>query len=169
MKKPLIYVLISILFLSAVFFLVQGFDFSVDTNDIKVQEVDEETSLYKYSGRVSEVGIDYLVMKIPIIPEEVDETFLDEDFEPELMRVTVYIPDDLEFVDVNDIQYVDVPEEYQGTLDALDYIIKLEDEEHGSYEVAVVVESENPLNVYDGPKKITATYVEWSCFPEGLF
>jgi hypothetical protein len=169
MKKLLIYFLIFLVFALGLFFLIQELGLLGNKNDAKTEEAQKEPSTYRYSGRISEVGIDYFVMNIPVMPEKIDETMLEEDFEPEFIRVLVYIPDDLELIDVNDFKYVDVPENYQGTLRTLDYVINLEDEEFERYEIAVLVKSEDSVNVLDGRKEITATYVEWSCFPEGLF
>ena len=145
---------------------------TIDSDQKQEKELTEEEKSIQHflslkGGIVFSVADDYFIMEMIVIPED----FNPEDFNPEeennleKTKVKVRITDETEFVDSNDMQFVEIPEEYQEGLAPFNYIKNIIDEE---YIISVYIDLEEDIDqqgMVEG-QEITATYISWSCFPE---
>lgn len=119
-------------------------------------DVDEPLDI-PYSGRVTDFGDDFLILEQTLSEEGID--VFDEDYEPQTISIRVNVDENTEIVDANDVQYVEVPDEYSSSLKVFEYISNLEED----YQFSAVVESKDSFES-DGDE-IYADVVNWSCFP----
>ena len=164
MKKNLILIITALILLIflAIFFVKNGKEQLIIEPE---QELTEEEKAIQHflslvEGKVLSVTENGFVMEVSVVPEN-----FDPEQELEKKEIKVNVTDQTEFVDHNDIKFVEIPLEHQEGLATFSYIKNLTDKE---YIISVFVETQEEFNKksIEENQEIIAKYISWSCYPE---
>jgi hypothetical protein len=124
------------------------------------QEKFQEYFVSLVNGKVVSVGENYFT--IEIIEQEAGEVEMSQsEFKTRTIRINV--TGQTEFVDANDVKFLEIPQEYQDGIAQFNYIKNVAE---GDYVLSAYVDLLEDVVSQD---QATATYVSWSCYPEEGF
>jgi hypothetical protein len=167
-KKVIILSVVLVLLISLFFFLRKDSTPIIEPEEQKTEKTEQEKFQEYFAslvnGRVVSVEEDHFVMEIAKISQENDlDRFNLEERKIETIEVRVNVTDQTEFVDSNDVKFIEISQEYQEGLAQFNYIKNIAE---GNHVISVYVDVLG--EVIDGGE-VTAKYISWSCFPEGEF